>query len=185
MILFVNACVRKESGTLFLAQEVLKKYDDEVQTVELQNEKLIPLDRERLELRNELTEKGEFSDDIFRFAKQLAKAERIVIAAPYWDLSFPSLLKIYIELICAMNVTCSYSDEGIPVSHCRAKELVYVTTAGGYIPERNFGFDYIKEVFSGFFGVKTFRYVKAEGLDIYGNDREELLEKTVKEIKND
>ena len=112
---------------------------------------------------------------MFEHAKLFSGAEKIVIAAPYWDYSFPALLKIYIEQLCVMGLTFTYSDEGVPVSLCRLEELVYITTAGGFIPERNYGYDYVREVFTGFFGAKKCRYIKAEGLDIIGSDPDEIL----------
>ena len=63
------------------------------------------------------------------------KADIIVIAAPYWDLSFPAQLKDYIERVNAVGVTFDYDQEGIPYGLCRAKKLVYITTAGGNIQE--------------------------------------------------
>ena len=50
----------------------------------------------RLPHREELLDRGELDGEIFRYSHQFAAADRIVIAAPYWDLSFPAQLKIYI-----------------------------------------------------------------------------------------
>ena len=36
---------------------------------------------------------------MFRYARQFAEAEEIVIAAPFWDLSFHAKLKIYLGQI--------------------------------------------------------------------------------------
>jgi FMN-dependent NADH-azoreductase len=55
------------------------------------------------------------------------------------------------------------------------KNVVYVTTAGGSIGNANFGFDYIKGVFSSLFGIDDITFLSAEGVDIYGNDPELIL----------
>ena len=47
----------------------------------------------------------EFNDHIFDYAKDFAKADTIVIAAPFWDLSFPASLKCYIEAINILGIT--------------------------------------------------------------------------------
>ena len=47
--------------------------------------------------RERLLETGELTHPRFRYAHQFKNADRIVIAAPFWDLSFPALLKVYIE----------------------------------------------------------------------------------------
>ena len=54
---------------------------------------------ETLKKRTALIESGDYSDRMFDYAKQFASADTIVIAAPYWDLSFPALLKTYFENI--------------------------------------------------------------------------------------
>ena len=177
MILFINACVRDDSRTLRLAKDFLASYgrDESITAVELQSQRLSPLDGEKLSAREKFIAQGNYDNEMFEHAKLFSGAEKIVIAAPYWDYSFPALLKIYIEQLCVMGLTFTYSDEGFPVSLCRLEELVYITTAGGFIPERNYGYDYVREVFTGFFGAKKCRYIKAEGLDIIGSDPDEIL----------
>ena len=36
--------------------------------------------------------------------RTIANADKIVIAAPFWDMSFPSLLKVYIENIYTIGI---------------------------------------------------------------------------------
>lgn len=185
MILFVNACVRENSRTLSLAKDFISYYNNNepVTEVNLQNAGLAPLDKSSLAAREAFIARNDYDDEIFAQARLLAKADKIVIAAPYWDLSFPSLLKVYIEQLCVMGLTFTYSADGMPVSLCRLRELVYITTAGGFIPEKNFGYDYVREVFTSFFGVKKCRCIKAEGLDIAGNDPDEILKTAEEEFK--
>ena len=58
---------------------------------------------------------------------------------------------------------------------CRARRLIYVTTAGGcYVPEE-FGFGYIRALAQGFYGIGDVRLIRATGLDIDGADVEALL----------
>lgn len=83
-----------------------------------------------LTMRNEASQNGDFSNPYFNYAKQFARADEIILAAPYWDLSFPSIVKAYLESICVVGLTFSYSEKGIPVGMCNAKKLYYVTTSG-------------------------------------------------------
>ena len=53
---------------------------------------------------------------------------------------------------------------------------------GGYIGKNNFGFDYIKGLFSTLFGVDDISFFSAEGLDIYGNDPEKILSEAIEKI---
>ena len=156
---------------------MLCNLNGQIQTVVLTEANIKPLDCELLAKRDQLLKSGKTDDELFIFAKQFAQADTIVIAAPYWDLMFPALLKIYLENITVCGLTFRYSEKGIPQSLCKAKSLYYVTTAGGYIGENNFGFDYVKALATGFFGINDVKFFSAEGLDIYGADVEQIMQK--------
>lgn len=178
MVLFVNCCPRDNSRTEQLAKKLLDKLG-EYEEINPEKEGLVPLDNERLNYRTELLEKGDLSNDIFKYAKQFAAADTIVIAAPYWDLSFPSILKVYIENIYVTGIVSKYNSDGTPKGLCKAKTLYYVTTAGGPYDER-FSFGYLKELAESFFGIEKTVLIKAEMLDIIGNNPEEILAERMK-----
>ena len=98
MVLYINACVRDESRTDRLARVLLDKMGNYTE-LKLSEEGLKPLDKESLEYRSELIAKGQFDNDIFKYARQFADADVIVISAPFWDMSFPAIFKSYIEII--------------------------------------------------------------------------------------
>lgn len=172
-ILFVNACVRKNSRTFELSKTVLEKLNNSYTEINLQEISLQPLNRENLEIREKLIMQGDFSDKRFDLAKQFAAADKIVIAAPYWDLTFPALLKIYLEQITVCGITFEYR-KGIPHGLCNAKTLIYVTTAGGTI-YKNYGYEYIKTLAVTFFNIPEVLCFKAEGLDIRGASVEKIM----------
>ena len=69
----------------------------------------------------------------------------------------------------------------MPRGLCKAKELYYVTTAGGpYDPTYSYG--YIESLAKNYFGIPKTHLVKAEMLDIIGNDAEEILNQEVSRI---
>ena len=174
-ILFVNACVRPDSRTHILAQSVLSHLIGQVGTVDLDAENIPTLNGEQLKQRNGHLERGELDAPMLAYAHQFAQADTIIVAAPYWDLMFPALLKVYWEAVTVSGVTFRYNEHGIPESLCRAKQLIYVTTAGGPIGEYDFGFQYVNAMARGFFGIQNVLCVKAEGLDIIGADVEDIL----------
>ena len=180
MILYINCCVRKESRTDRLARAILDKMGDYTELY-LPDEDLKPLSKEALEKRTRLLEERRFDDTMLRYARQFAEADKIVISAPFWDGSFPSLLKIYIENIYAVGIVSSYSPQGIPIGLCKADELVYVTTAGGQFFS-DYSYDYIKALPVNCFGIKETRLVKAEMLDIEGMDAENILADAIMNI---
>jgi len=182
-VLFINCCMRDNSRTMRLANRVLKKFDGNVEEIYLGDGACRPLDSDRLSERDGFTASREFEADIFANARRFAKADAIVIAAPYWDLSFPAVLKDYIETVTAVGVTFRYSETGAPIGMCNAKKLVYVTTAGGYIFEPDFGFGYIDALAKGLYGIKDTKCFKCEKLDIVGEDVEALLQAAEAEIE--
>lgn len=97
-----------------------------------------------------------------------------MIAAPFWNLSFPAILKTYIENIYVTGIVSRYSEDGKPEGLCKAKTIYYVTTAGGYYDGR-YSFDYIKDMAENYFGIEKSVLIKAEMLDIAGNDPEKIL----------
>ena len=175
MVLLINACARPQSRTLSLATKAAQTIAESFEILNLYEEDLKPLDFDGLSKRDEFIGKSDFSDSMFRFAKKFKEADEIIIAAPYWDLSFPAIFKCYIEAICVNGLTFRYNEKGIPEGLCKAKRLIYITTAGGFIPESNHGYNYVKQLCTDLFGIKSTVCIKAEGLDIQGADIEGIM----------
>ena len=188
-ILYINACFKEGSRTNELAQHLLKNLDGELETVNLYEENIKPLDKQTLLKRDDLLKSGQTNNDFLKLARQFASADIIVIAAPYWDLLFPAVLRIYLENITVCGITFRYSEKGIPVGLCKAEKLYYITTSGGFINENNFGFDYVKALATTLFGIETVQSFSAEGLDIEGADIGQILqqakENAVKTLHNE
>ena len=118
---------------------------------------------------------GNSQDPMFDLARQFKTAETIVIAAPYWDMSFPAMLKQYLEQVNVVGITFKYSKDGVPVGLCRANRLIFVTTAGGcYVPDI-YGFGYVRELAQNYYGIQEVLKIEAAGLDIDGADIEKLM----------
>ena len=182
-VLFVNACVRPESRTLELAQHLIKKIKGNYKRVDLYDANLSPLDAKGMEGRHKAAENGDFSAEEFNLAKQFAAADTIIIAAPYWDLMFPAVLRMYFEAVCVAGLTFRYSEKGAPVGLCNAKQVYYVTTAGGFIGENNLGFNYVKALSQQLFGIDKVDCISAEGLDINPSAAQEILEKAKNKLE--
>ena len=187
-ILYVNACVKRDvtSRTDRLAQAYLKKSLEtqscKLSTVNLENIVMHPLTGKSLAERENAIADNDFSGTAFELARNFALADEVVIAAPYWDMSFPASLKLYMEQLCVNKLTFCYNEKGIPCGLTNIKKVVYLTTAGGYIGKNNFGFDYIKGLFSTLFCIDNISFFSAEGLDIFGNDPEKILSEAIKKI---
>jgi FMN-dependent NADH-azoreductase len=183
MILYINSCVRKNSRTDKLARTLLSKFNDEIVELKLEEENLQPYSESMVEKRTKLVEQRNFSDDIFKWANFFASADEIVISAPHWDLSFPSILKIFIENIYVTGLVTKFGENGSPVGLCKAKKLYYVTTSGGkFIPD--FSYNYIESLCKNYFGIKETELIFAQMLDVVGFDSEKIITETINKIKN-
>ena len=179
MILYINACVRRESRTQRLAGALLQELGGEVQEVRLEDMTFGISDEAFLDKREQLVEEGKCDHEIFALARQFAAADEIVISAPYWALSFPASLKQYIENVSVNGITFEYTPEGIPSGLCKARKLYYVMTAGGDYAPDEYGYGYIKALAEGYYGITDVRLIKATGLDIIGADVEAILQECI------
>ena len=96
-ILYVNACVRTESRTRRLAETLLRKLNKPYEEIRLADYPFPVVNEEYLNERDRLRLNGDLQAPMFSLARQFSEAETIVIAAPFWDLSFPAALKQYLN----------------------------------------------------------------------------------------
>ena len=174
MILYINACIRPGSRTNILAKELISLLNDTVTELFLPELDLKPLSLDLLNKRTSLIESNDYSDPMFDYAKQFAAADTIIIGAPYWDLSFPAILKIYLENIYVTGIVSKYDENGVPVGLCKANKLYYITTAGGPY-NSDFSFLYIKEMTTKYFGIPEVELIDAEYLDVDGYDADQII----------
>lgn len=182
-VLFVDCCIRGEqSRTLELARAFLDRLpaDCQVEHLRLTEQALTPLTGEYFEARQKLLDAGELDHPRFRYAHQFAEADLIVMAAPFWDLAFPALLKIYIEQVSVDGITFVSTAEGLK-GLCKASALVYLTTRGGFYPDDHWelGTKYLDALHE-FFGIGSYFCVGADGMDVQGFDGKASLEEAKK-----
>lgn len=182
-ILYINTTVRTDSRTDELTGELLKRLHGEVTIVHPDMLPLPMVDEGFLAKRTALCKIKDFSDPMFDAARQFAQANTIVISAPFWDLSFPASLKRYFEHINVIGLTFAYSPTGVPYGLCKAKDLYYVTTAGGYIASYEYGYGYVKALAETFYGIPKCHLLAAEGLDVYGADVPALLSAAMEHLQ--
>lgn len=126
-LIYINACMRAGSRTQRIAtpiiQELCKRYN--VETVDLTKNMYPVADNNTLEDRNQ----GIVPQEHVAIAKKIAAADRIVIAAPFWDMSFPSALKVFFENMSLFGVTFD-SNAKECYGLCKAEKVMYITTRG-------------------------------------------------------
>lgn len=179
-ILFINSCIRADdvSRTYSLCKAFLNRYEKlrpnaTVTEISLSKLELKSLLQSDIEQRDAALITGNYENEIFSYANQFASADKIVIGAPLWDMSFPSVLKVYIEHICVNGITFAYED-AVPVGLSAFSKLAYISTCGGFVGEHDCGTEYIRTI-ANFLGKGEFLSIMLEGLDIAGNDISALM----------
>ena len=181
MTLYVKSCPREESRTDTLAKALLERLG-EYEEIDVVNEDLHPLNKDSLSFREAMIAQGNYSNPMFQYAKQFAFADTIVIAAPFWDLSFPTALKTYIENIYVTGLVTQCGEDDRPHGMCKANKLYYVTTAGGpYDP--SYSYEYIKALATEHFGIKECELIYADMLDLDSSDPEKIILDKIQEIQ--
>ena len=170
--LYIDCCIRGEqSRTKRLAEAFLAAYgareDVLIERLTLMDEPLIPFSNGFFRQREQMIERGELNHPRFRYAHQFQEADRVIIAAPFWDLSFPALLKVYLENVNVQGITFDCNAENGCFGICKALKMLFLTTRGGSMegdPMDN-GTKYLADMAT-FFGIPRFAYIAADGLDM-------------------
>lgn len=182
-VLYIDGCVRAEnSRSLELAETYLAAWrqhhpQDEIACVHLNDLRPQPYTPETM---RSLAAFGENWDaPPYALARQFRDADHIVIAAPFWNGTFPAALHAYIEHICVAGLTFVYEHDRYK-GFCHARECVFLTTRGGFYET---GSPQLSELAVPFLksmltmqGISRLHVIAAEGLDIVGQDAQALLE---------
>ena len=178
-MIFINACMRdKDSRTLKLARSIIRGCAaQEINLSEIED--LVPYTQEHNPTNEEIDKR------FVRMAQKIADSDGVVIAAPFWDMSFPALLKVFLEKLSIQNVM--FEDNGKTCSGiAKCPYMFFVTTRGMYIPDDSDleqATPYLKALCQ-LWGIKKFDSVSAYNLDYLSQEEvEDRLEKAIAEGK--
>lgn len=185
-VLYVDCCIRREqSRTKRLADAFLSALpsDCRVEHLDLMAEDLSYFKDSYFAQREQLLAADERDHPRFRYAHQFAEADLIVMAAPFWDLAFPALLKVYIEQVSVDGITFGSTEAGLR-GLCRASKLVFLTTRGGFYTgdAMEMGSRYLDALHT-FFGIGAYTCIAADGMDVAGFDAEASLAAAMQKAK--
>ena len=118
-----------------------------------------------------------------KYAYQFAQADKYIVATPMWNLSFPAILKAYIDYISVSGITFKYTAEG-PVGLCNDKKALYIVARGGAYENApiEMGERYLRTIF-GFFGITNFTTLSIDNLDGNSEKAPELIEQAKQRAK--
>lgn len=187
-MLYVDCCIslHERSRTKLLADTFLdaweKQHPDwDVETVDLKTHPLLPLEKGTLAEREQAAEEGRMDAPCLALAKQFAQADRVVMAAPLWEMSFPSMLRVYIEHVSVKGITFHYTPQG-PDGLCKAEKLLYLTTAGGPLEGMNCGSAYLEKLCH-FYGIGEYHSIVADRQDVLEVNHEMILQEALQKAE--
>ena len=192
-VLYIKANIKPEgeSRTFKVSDSFMEEYrrlnpEAEVTTLDLYKENIDFLRPEDLAaVFGEKTEESK-NHPILKYAYQMAEADKVIIAAPMWNLGAPAIVKAYIDYVSVTGITFKYTAQG-PVGTCKADKALIVSGRGGdYSSEMGSQFEmgerYLRTILS-FFGINEIKSIAAENLDVVGMDVEKILADTIEEAK--
>lgn len=180
--LVIDATIRDNSRTKKLLDYFLschKEYD--ITYLKLIELNLKPLDYDTLVKRDLAINNNDLDNPLLSLAKKVKESDILIYATPFYDLSFSSLIKLFIENVNVSNYLFHYDLNGNCITNCIAKESYYITTAGANVID-DYGYNYVKEVNRLFFGIDDTKLIKAEMLDVVGFDEDKELKKSYQKI---
>ena len=186
-VLYIKANIKNEGESMtfkvsdsFVVEYMKNNPQDEVIVLDLYKEKIDFLRPEDLGVvfgpKNEDSKKH----PVLKYAYQFAEADKYIIAAPMWNLSFPAILKAYLDYISVTGITFKYTHEGA-VGLLEHQKAVYIVTRGGTYTGSPYemGVRYLRTLL-GFFGVQAFETIEVDNMNRSGTDIEKRMEEALK-----
>ena len=105
----IDSCLRTGSKTKRIADALIDRLSEryEVETIRLSDYDFPIVKDEILNDRSN----GIVPEEYVNIARKIAAADRLVISAPFWDMSFPSALKVFLENMSLFNVTFASNEK--------------------------------------------------------------------------
>lgn len=129
-LVIIDACVRQaDSRTLRIAEPILEALSPRFGNVYRYNlpkmRGLAPITPKSFAERGA----GKIPAWALKAARRIASADTIVIAAPFWDMGIPAVLKCFLEQVSLFGIT--FDDNGKTcVGLCKGAPVLFITTRG-------------------------------------------------------
>lgn len=185
-VLYIKANIKNEgeSRTFKVSDSFVEEYkknnpNDEIITLDLYKENIDFLRADDLGKLFGPKDEESKNNSILKYAYQFADADKYIIAAPMWNLSFPAILKAYIDYVSVSGITFKYTAEG-PVGLLNNKKAVHIVSRGGGYDNSPYemGDRYLRTIL-GFFGIKDIETIAIDNLDVMGVNVEKKVEEGI------
>lgn len=192
-ILYVKANPKPEgaSRTFKVSDSFVNAYkgfhpDDEIITLDLYKENIRFLKEKDIISLNNDEQLEDKNHPAYKYAHQLLEADKIIIAAPFWNLSFPAILKAYLDCVAVGGITFKYISEG-PKGQCMGKKAIHFVTRGGAyskepLSQYELGDRYLRTIFA-FIGIIDFTTFALENLDRSSTNVEQVIADAIRDTR--
>ena len=115
--------------------------------------------------------------------QEFLDADVIVIGAPMYNFGIPSTLKAWIDRLAVAGKTFRYNDQGMAEGLAGGKQLIIASSRGGFHQTSGMDFQepYLRQVFA-FMGITDIEFVRAEGLAVSREQREQSMQQALASI---
>lgn len=197
LYVYANPKPIEVSFTLRLAKVFFDEYkkhhpDDKIVSLNLYKEEIPFVDEGIMKVWGMIPSSGELTADekskllrLNELTDQFIRADKVVIAAPMWNFSYPPMLKAYIDTIMVAGKTFKYTETG-PVGLLKDKPVLHIQARGGIYSEGPMKSvehteSYLKDVMN-FIGISNFQTVVCEGIAIDPGRGEEIFNEVANRI---
>ncbi|ACD95161.1 FMN-dependent NADH-azoreductase [Trichlorobacter lovleyi] len=195
-----NLKPREQSRSLTIGNEFLKRYserhpEDRIDFLDLYRDPIQRIDTDVLNGWGKLRTGASFdllSEDEVRkigrigaLADQFVATDKYVFVTPMWNLGFPAELKMYIDTVCVVGKTFTYTESGaVGLLRGMGKKCLHIHSCGGFHcgSADDHSVPYLKSVMN-FMGIEDFRSVVVEGMDALPHRAEEFMDKALAESR--
>jgi FMN-dependent NADH-azoreductase len=125
--------------------------------------------------------------EMLKLCKQFVEASVYVVASPMWSLSFPAVLKDYIDCVMQADHTITFENEKPKgLLDDRPRTFIYVQSSGANIPwilkpVMDKGLNYVEDIIK-FTGISKFEELLVDGTGTTDEEKGEAIEKAKNKI---
>lgn len=191
------ASVSMATGNSFIEEYKKQNPNDEVVHIDLFKENIPFIDAEVFSGWGKLTSGTSFEElseqeklKVSRLAElneQFISANKFVFVTPFWNFSYPPVMKAYLDAVSVAGKSFKYSDEGQPIGLLTDKKALHIQARGGFYSESptaelEMGDRHI-QVMMNFFGVPSFEGLYIEGHNKVPAKAQEIKEDAIKRAR--
>lgn len=189
--------VSKTVGRQLVNKFLIKHSDFELDELDLYKCHIPRLEYEYFENRSCMIKKEDFNklneiqkEEVHKLVEltdQFKDADLYVIAAPMWNLSFPSPLKEYLDCIIMEGKTIQIKNNNIEgLLNDKQRGMIYVQSSGASIPwylkiVLNKGLNYVHDIMK-FIGIKRFEELLVDGTGSTEEEKTKAIQDAINEI---